>query len=101
MGSRFLLLVLAAAAPAVATPAEVTEENLLASLRDDHPALAAATAVEEEARAESLRARLLPNPSLDYGAERPSGATNPSSDIDRLKNTFPDISLQLPSERSR
>jgi hypothetical protein len=32
---------------------------------------------------------------------RPSGATNPSSDIDTLKNTFPAISLDSPSERSR
>ena len=30
-----------------------------------------------------------------------SGAMNPSSDIDTLKNTFPAISPQLPSERSR
>ena len=75
MGSRFLLLVLAAAVPAVATPAEVTEENLLASLRADHPALVTASAVEEESRAESLRATLLPNPSVDYGTERPAGAT--------------------------
>ncbi|MHB1047327.1 MAG: TolC family protein [Thermoanaerobaculia bacterium] len=75
MESRFLLLVLAAAVPAAATPAEVTEESLLASLRADHTALAAASAVEEESRAESLRAKLLPNPSVGYGTERPSGAT--------------------------
>ena len=30
-----------------------------------------------------------------------SGAMNPSSDIDTLKNTFPAISPPLPSERSR
>ena len=30
-----------------------------------------------------------------------SGATNPSSDIVTLKNTFPAISAQLPSERYR
>lgn len=75
MGFRFLLLVFAAALPAAAIPAEVTEESLLASLREDHPALVAAAAVEEEARAESRRARLLPNPTIDYAGERPSGAT--------------------------
>ena len=32
---------------------------------------------------------------------RDPGAMNPSSDIDTLKNTFPAISPQLPSERSR
>ena len=32
---------------------------------------------------------------------RSSGAMNPSSDIVTLKNTFPAISPQLPSERSR
>lgn len=75
MGSRFLLLVLSAALSAAAMAAEVTEESLLASLRDDHPALVAAAAVEEEARADSQRARLLPNPSVDWATERPSGAT--------------------------
>ena len=30
-----------------------------------------------------------------------SGAMNPSSDIETAKNTFPAISPQLPSERSR
>jgi hypothetical protein len=32
---------------------------------------------------------------------RSSGAMNPSSDIVTLKNTFPAISPQLPSEQSR
>ena len=75
MGPRYLLIALFAAAPAAASSAEVTEERLLASLREDHPALVAARAVEEEARAESLRARLVPNPAVDYGTERPSGTT--------------------------
>lgn len=75
MGPRFLLLALVAALPAAATPAEVTEESLLASLREDHPALVAAAAVEEAARADSRRARLLPNPAVDWATERPSGAT--------------------------
>ncbi len=34
-------------------------------------------------------------------SSRDSGAMNPSSDIDTLKNTFPAISPPLPSERSR
>lgn len=75
MGTRFLLLMLLAALSAAATPAEVTEESLLASLREDHPAFVAAAAVEEEARADSRRARLLPNPSIEWAGERPSGAT--------------------------
>jgi cobalt-zinc-cadmium efflux system outer membrane protein len=75
VGFRFLLLVFAAALPAAAIPAEVTEESLLASLREAHPALVAAAAIEEEARAEARRARLFPNPSVDWAGERPSGAT--------------------------
>ncbi len=34
-------------------------------------------------------------------SSRDSGAMNPSSDIDTLKNTFPDISPPLPTERPR
>lgn len=51
-----------------------TEEEFLAAMTGDHPALAALAGEREIAAAEAVRAALLPNPEIEASVEDPDGA---------------------------
>lgn len=70
--SLFFLL-----APAVIVAQEgptLTEEELLAAVAENHPAVVALTGERESAAAEAIRASLPPNPAIEASLEEPDGA---------------------------
>lgn len=69
----FSMVLLAFCVPCAQAQAPVSEEEFLAVLKDDHPARMALSERVGIARAERVRAGLLPNPTASFEREDPSG----------------------------
>src|SRR4051812_3631591 len=88
-------VVLLAAGPAAAQlPAEVTLQQVL-DIVGTSPRIAAAAREADAARADRTAARAYPNPSLTYGASRPSSGERTIFDADRQSQVLLEVPLPV------
>src|SRR3954462_13113426 len=88
------VLLLAAGPAAAQLPAEVTLQQVL-DIVGASPRIAAAAREADAARADRTAARAYPNPSLTFGASRPSGGERTIFDADRQSQALLEVPLPV------